>query len=144
MRFKYQKYLDKLPNCPPTNYESEEIVGFRFVFKDPRHKNNFLPVLIIKPNRINSFNDEGKCKGYGLSLYDSLENAKASYSYLQKRFKNINRTIGTHIAEGLIDKEDGVVSEVGSNGHFTLHESENSEIKSAFNIAIKVHKDGKD
>jgi hypothetical protein len=82
MRLKYQKSLDKLPNCPPANYESKEIVGFRFVFKDPKHRNNFLPVLIINPNRINSFNDQRKCKGYELSLYDSLENGKASSSYM--------------------------------------------------------------
>jgi hypothetical protein len=54
MRFKYEHSIQHLENCPPSHYERREFVAYRFVFEDLHHKNNFLPVLMIKPKRINA------------------------------------------------------------------------------------------
>jgi hypothetical protein len=142
MRFKYHSYISQLSNCPPFNFKPQERRSFRFVFEDLDHKNNFLPVLLIKPERINSpqfSNDEAKCSGYGLSFFNTLESAQKRYLALKKSFRNINKIIGTHIAEGMITKEDGVVSDISPGGHFDLHEYEQVNLRSKFFLVARVH-----
>ena len=115
MAWKYQKEIEKLPNCPPDNYEEKCQVAFRWVFKDSNHPNNFQPPLAIEPTRINKGqfkNNSAKiCEGYALSLYDNIDNAKISYSMLKKRMRKIEQILGTHIAKGIIAKNYGIVSQ---------------------------------
>jgi len=138
MNFKYKKQIEQLSTqCPPSNYKSKDISAFRFVFEaeNDKAKNNFLPVLIIKPKRqLKPDNDTVKCQGYALSLFDSQENAEKRYYKLRKRNKNISKTLGDCLATGTIDKTDGVASEVDNNGHFSLHEFENTDLAAKFNI----------
>jgi hypothetical protein len=87
MRFKYQRMIESLANCPPVHYESREFIAYRFVFEDLTHQNNFLPVLEIKPKRINAqefVTEQAKCLGYALSLFDSLEHAQRRYQQISR------------------------------------------------------------
>ncbi len=146
MRFKYHLYINQLPDCPPSRYEPQNRKAFRFVFADLDHTNNFLPVLLINPKRINSSgfkNNRAKCSGYGLSFFDTLENAVRRYRGLQRSSPNIHKSIGTHIAKGVITKQDGTVSEINNDGHFTLHEFEQANLRKSFSIVEKVNRDGK-
>ncbi|GBC61772.1 hypothetical protein DENIS_2734 [Desulfonema ishimotonii] len=145
MKFKYDSHLSRLNvDCPPKNYKFCEFRAFRYTFEDIQHRNNFLPVLIQKPLRANSFDDFKKCKGYGLSFYDSLKNAITNYLKLKKSFKKINKVIGTHIAEGYIHSDDGVVSKVNNDGHLTLHEYKNTDFgKNRFKIIQEIYNDEK-
>ena len=137
MRFKYHSYLNQLPDCPPSSYERKSITAFRFVFEDLDHIQNFLPVLLKNPKR-RLRGDAEKCKGYGLSFFDTLENVKRKYVALAKNFKNIHLVIGTHIAEGFIEEDDGVVSELNRDGHFTLHEFEHTDLKNKFHLIMRI------
>ena len=141
MRFKYQVYLSELPNCPPSDYERKNIQAFRFVFADLSLENNFLPVLLQNPKRSFS-DDEATCQAYGLSLFDTLENARKRYFTLKKSFRKIDKVIGTHIAEGSIEEDDGVVSKINSYGHFCLHEFEQTDLWVKFRLVMKIYDDG--
>lgn len=140
MHFKYHEYLKGFPDCPPSSYKRKDVVAYRFVFED-LDENSFLPALVKKPKRVLiNDSDSVRCQAHGLSLFDTLENAEEFYSNLPPNTsKNRHKTIGSHIAEGNIDKSDGVVSRVSSNGHFTLHESNNADLPSKFNIVKKIY-----
>jgi hypothetical protein len=145
MSFKYQKYIEALfVHCPPSDYVAKERMAFRFVFGDTYHKNyknNFLLVLIIKPTRKNGRRfkkDSSKCQGYALSFFDTLKNAKEKYAEIKKDNPNISEYIGTHIAEGIIEKEEGVVSKTDKKGHFSLHEFEETNLDKKFRVVSSL------
>lgn len=110
MPFKYGHNIEGFENCPPGHYESREFTAYRFVFGEITHRGNFLPVLEIKPKRINApefMADQTKCLGYALSLFDSLEHAQRRYQQISRYNKNFYKTVGTHVAEGEIESTDG-------------------------------------
>jgi hypothetical protein len=53
-RLKYSELIKGISSCP--SGDSREINSniFRYVFEDLNHENNFKPVLLIEPARINS------------------------------------------------------------------------------------------
>lgn len=138
MNFKYQQDIQNLNlsvSCPPSNYKSIEIQAFRFVFEEgsEKAKNNFLPPLKITPKRqLNP--DSKKCEGYALSLFNTQQKAKTFYGELRKRHPNIDKTLGTHLARGIFDKNDGVASEINNKGHFNFHEAEDTNLSQKFEI----------
>ncbi|EDN67089.1 integral membrane protein [Beggiatoa sp. PS] len=143
MLLKYQEFIHKIPNCPPSDSEYQEITAFRFCFEDWNHKNNFLPVLLINPQRINTARfkkDSDKCAGYALSFFNTLENAKKRYFELKYKrgLKNIDKILGTHIAQGLIKENDGILSKNDKKGHFNLHEFENVDLKNQFSLICAI------
>ncbi|MBC7881230.1 MAG: hypothetical protein H7Y37_07840 [Anaerolineae bacterium] len=83
--------------------------------------------------------DSVLCASFGLSLYATIENARRKLKNLAKSIaKRGYNTIGTHIAEGVIDRNDGVISPIGSDGHFTLHESTNADLAAKFVVVHRV------
>jgi hypothetical protein len=140
MPFKYQKYLETLSiPCPPVDYKPESRVAFRFVFETTHEKyqNNFLPILIIKPARKNRFKeDSSQCQGYALSLFDSLAQANQKFINLTRKTNPyiLKESLGTHLAQGIIEPGDGVVSAINEEGHFSLHEFEETDLQKKFRI----------
>jgi len=72
----------------------------------------------------------------------TLDNTPLSFVASQK-FANLTRktnpyvlkeSLGTHLAQGIIELEDGVVSTVNEEGHFSLHEFEKTDLQKQFNI----------
>jgi hypothetical protein len=138
MPFKYQADLPPT-NCPPANYQPTNREAYRFVHEDVNHPNNFLPVFKIKPARKLSTTDDSQvCKGYGLSMFDTLENASNRYNSLTADNPNIWRSIGTHIAKGQLTERCGVCGSVDSRGHFTFHEYEGIDLVNKFAIVLRV------
>lgn len=86
-KLKYQSFLEKFPACPSENFSNVEIKAFRWVHQ-PININDFLPLNIIQspPIRILDNNDL-MCIAYGLSMFDSIENACTKYKkqYFSKR-----------------------------------------------------------
>ena len=128
-KFKYQEYLEKFPNCPPKSYESMNKVGFRWVCKD-NLESSFYPLNLINvpPPRVQD-NTDLMCKGYGLSLFDTLENAIDRFKALYQKKRNVSHE------DFLKDKGDSIayvnLGEIGTgiygdlniqSGHFTFHE----------------------
>jgi hypothetical protein len=133
MPFKYQNFISLIANCPPADYYPTQIKAYRFVFSDPNHPDNFLPVLMMNPKR-NFPDPNGQCLGYALSLFDSLENAQKRYGDMVKGRPALRKKLGSHIAAGIITPNDGLVSEVNSSGHFSLHQFAETDLKHKFQI----------
>jgi hypothetical protein len=136
MPLKYHSYIGKLKDCPPSSCQPRILTAYRFVFIDPKHSqysNNFLPGFLIKPNRRKiSHSDDFVCDGYGLSFFDSLQNARLRFEEMLKKNPKLRDTLGTHIAEGQIDPSDGVTTKSNDDGHLTLHESDVADLPSKF------------
>ena len=125
--FKYQTYFDdyKLTECPPKTYHPINSDAYRYIFEDLSNENNFKPVYLITPQRLNDEKDlERQCQGFGLSLYFELEGAENQYAALLKRNKNFHKIVGNKIALIKLTMTDGVASESNNHGnsHFTFHE----------------------
>jgi len=95
--WKYQEQIKNIANCPPSDYKLIDMVGFRWVFEDKKHLNNFLPPLAIVPSR-KFKTDEERCSGYALSFFDSSEKAITLYLNISKKRKNFGTIVGDHVA----------------------------------------------
>ncbi len=136
-KHKYAKDISDLDcDCPPSeNYVAEDKVAYRWVHSDIEHPYNFIPVLKIDTNRIDDFeNCEEKCKGYGLSLFNDYKKAEKRLTDFLKRKPLLAKTLGNAIAEGKIERNDGIAGKSDRRGHFTFHEEENCDLKPKFTI----------
>lgn len=135
--YKYQQDYDNLKNpCPPSDYTAQEIVPvFRWIFKPIHEPENFLPQYHKKPKRFLNKDDLQKCKALGLSFFNNLEGAVERFNELKSILGgNVYSTLGTDIAEGKIEKSDGVNGPIERLGHFTHHPSETAQYEKIFQI----------
>lgn len=132
-KLKYQSFLEKFPNCPPDNFQPVDRDAYRWTKKNTSVE-DFIPMHLMKtpPNRILE-NMDLMCKGYGLSLFDTLHNAKAKYLSLYNKKRQHQREqfiedCGDYVSYVRLTKSDGVVGEIETKnyGHFTFHEYENT------------------
>jgi hypothetical protein len=135
---KYHHHIKSLANCPPSICTSKNIEAFRFVFSDINAERNFLPTYIISPVRRNSASNEGACAGYGLSFFNTLDNARRKYLSIIRSHKNFSKNVGDCVAQGLLREEDGVMTDINEDGHFTLHEFEGTELRGRFTIVARI------
>ncbi|MDB9309075.1 hypothetical protein PN471_10570 [Aphanizomenon sp. CS-733/32] len=140
LRYKYLDDIKDITDCPPTSCTNKNMTAFRFVFELNTENDwkNFLPSKKISPQRTLR-NDKVKCSGYGLSFFDSENNAKMFYETMRERNDNIHKSIGTHLAKVSIDQNDGVVTEINNRGHFDLHEYENTNWSHKFEIIAVLY-----
>lgn len=136
MEYKYKEYLEKNGfSVFEKNLQAIKTEGYRFVFEDINSINNFLPVFIMKPARVNDQKDfESKCRGYALSFYDTQKNAINKYESLIKRKKYIYKQMGTHLARGTVDENDGTTDGIKQGGHFSLFEFIMTDFSKKFSI----------
>ncbi|WPU98208.1 hypothetical protein SNE26_19480 [Mucilaginibacter sp. cycad4] len=141
---KYKQFLDNYSDCPSSAFK--EISGnySRWVSLDG-NENDFKPVNLITEPPQRLLDDSDKlCMGYGLSFFDTPENALNRYRLLynkQKRdslkeiFKNDK---GTQIAIIKIEN-DGLGDEPNStNGHFTFHEYTGIDLANKIESRINI------
>lgn len=139
-KFKYQEDMDiikSVHNCDCPNKELKAITPFeayRYVFEDINHKSNFLPQLKDEPARFIDKNGKQKCDYLNLSMFAKIDGAKERYYQLANSFPNFKKTAGTHIANGILDAEDGLITDEGYLTHFGLYEFENVELQNKFKI----------
>ena len=124
---KYQEKIDD--KCNLSIYTEKETLAYRWVFSDIEDERNFLPPYIRNPNRTND-----NCRVWCLSFFDSLENAKKRLAEITKHNKNLYKKLGTHVAEGELEKEDGIISEVDSQGHFGMFEYVKTDLTEKFQV----------
>lgn len=137
MTFKYQTYFDRLSlKCPPLHYQPNNIQAFRWVFDSIEDEENFSPQYHRKPKRFLNSDEKTKCQAMGLSMFDTLYNAKQKFIFLKNSMgeKKAYEFLGTKIAEGHLLNKDGVNSLPDKNGHFTYHPSENVIFVNIFSI----------
>lgn len=144
MSYKYSEYIDTIEECPPSHYQEKACIVYRWVHQGMDHPNDFLPAAIIKPQRVNDRLDhEKKCKAYGLSMYNTLENARKQYLILIAKFPRFAAQVGEYVAEGHLSQSDGQFSSADKrSGHLTFHEYRDTELAKKF--TVKGRADGHD
>jgi hypothetical protein len=141
MPLKYQSEIDNfkvLISCPEDVANPEgELTSYRFCFSPIGHKHNFLPnVVFDRANQI-PFNYDNapnhvKCNRCGASFYTKLESIKKTWNILSAKIKE---NLGyTHIAEGILTKDDGLMKAPDKKGHFTFYEDANANLPAKFNL----------
>jgi hypothetical protein len=149
-KLKYLEYLNKYPDCPPQNFKEVSRVSFRWIIAAD-HPNNFTPLNLGQEPPARMLDETDKmCKGYGLSFFDSLDNAFERYKSLYQKKRQHQREQfkedkGTLIGEIKIDKADGIANEpdVYNYGHFTFHEYNDTNLNSKpANITNIFEQDG--
>ena len=93
--------------------------------------------LLQSPKRALNLNHINRCKGYGLSLFDTSEGAIDRYQELIASKPNLIETLGNSLGEINLSFEDGIGSEpeTNNNGHFTFHEYQKADLaKKIFQI----------
>lgn len=142
MLYKYSNYIDDIQGCPPSHYQARECIVYRWVYEDMNHPHDFLPVAVIEPRRVNSQMDlQNQCKAYGLSMYNTMENARQQYLAITTRHSRFAAKIGEYVAEGQLAQSDGVISLPDKRtGHLTFHEYADVELTAKF--VIKGRADG--
>jgi len=140
--YKYQADFDAIAEsctCPGSEYFSfKEKEAFRFVFEDPNHPNNFVPPLKISPKRFLTKEAIEKCESLGLSLYGQKSGAINKFEELIVNFKNFKKVIGTHIAMGIVDENDGHITKEDEFTHFDMYEFAGSDLSRKFVIVDEL------
>jgi hypothetical protein len=78
--------------------------------------------------------DSLKCSALGLSLFVSEEALCKKMKNLKIRTPNIEKLVGSMIAAGSIDIDDGICNKADNKGHFTLHEFEGCKLWKKFKV----------
>lgn len=137
---KYQWLIDELEisgTCPYNGCVGKTMFAYRWTFSDIDNPDNFLPVGVLdkkkSPPRINDkSNSFFKCSCSGLSMYHTLESAISNFMAFPERTRKL---LGyTNIAEGYLEKNEGLISEVDERGHFDFFESLNVDLPQKFKI----------
>ncbi|WP_187993733.1 hypothetical protein [Vibrio harveyi] len=129
---KYQTDLDAVPQCPPQGCSPKSLTAYRFVFEKMDH-GSFLPVGKMSPSRVDKArNNRVKCSMLALSMFDTEENALAKFEELQESNQHIAKSIGSFLAEGSIDVNDGLASKPNSRGHFDVFEFKDVDLLPKF------------
>lgn len=120
---KYSDQISLIQFCPPIACKKTTITGYRFVFDDAEPAPSFTPVGLLNPGQIEGLDEKKKCSSFGLSFFNSANNAEEHFNRLQKRIPLIHKKLGGNLAEVNITPKHGLVSEpIKDTGHFTVHE----------------------
>ena len=137
---KYQWLIDELEineTCPCNGCGEKTMSAYRWTFSDIDNPDNFLPVGVLDkkryPPRINDkSNNFFKCSCSGLSMYHTLETAISNFIAFPKRTRDL---LGyTNIAEGYLEKNEGLIGNVNEKGHFDFFEYINIDLSQKFKI----------
>lgn len=135
-KLKYQKLLEQFPDCPGNEFEEVEKEAYRWVHK-PLTDTDFLPVNIISEPPPRMLDDSDKmCRGYGLSMFDTFEDALGKYKKIFKKLRSHQRVQfkegkGNYIALLALTKDMGIADEPNERnyGHFTFYEYANTDLQ---------------
>lgn len=131
-KMKYQLYLSQYPNFSFENFGEVDMAAFRWVHKIIIDS-DFLPLNLINNPPARILDDADKtCLGYGLSLFDDMDNALKGYKKGFSKYKNQRKRCaslfvkekGDSIAQIKLEKRDGIANTPNESGHFTFFEYE--------------------
>ena len=136
--FKYQSHIDNSINIGavlPALTIPKNKCAYRYVFSE-NNINNHKPVYIQKPKRAISDIDKSKIttSGYSLSCFEEENSAINKFNKLQSNHRNISLTVGDALCSGLLNKNDGLVTQANSETHFDLYEFECCDLSKTFQI----------
>lgn len=135
-KLKYLLYLEGFNDCPPSLFKEVDVNAYRWT-RNPVSSNDFIPLNISSspPPRMLDQSDK-MCMGYGLSMFNTLENALDKYKkeFLKRRQhlrKQFIQDKGDFVAMLNLSKTDGQADEPKQDnfGHFTFHEYYHAELE---------------
>ena len=145
MALKYKSEIDNFNFdivCPHNvNNIEDDVESYRFCFDPITHNLNFLPNVVFdrltnSPFNYNRAQSNTKCTRCGASYYTSLDNAKYKWDSLTEQ---VRENLGyTHIASGILDSSDGLVSAPNDDGHFNLYENDTANLVEKFEIVFAL------
>lgn len=138
MNMKYHNELQEIPSCPPPSCQARKMTAYRYVFS-PVDVDGFIPQGMKSPGRISASNDnQFKCSLMGLSMFVSQHDAEARFRYLKGKYKNLKKTLGSHLAVGQLTPSMGVASVACSSGHFDFFEFQGISLVGDFSIVCEL------
>lgn len=145
-KLKYLELLKEFPDCPSKDFEEINCHAYRWT-KSPVNAADFIPLNISDdpPQRILDDTDK-MCIGYGLSMFDTLENSFNRYKRLYNNHRELQRghfkeDKGTHIAEVELNEINGIANKPNRMGHFTFHEYENTQLETQVISVTNIFKE---
>lgn len=137
--YKYQQQLEALEAAGfsmPDVVAPDELSASRYVFSESPERNH-LPVCVSNPKRI--LPGPIKTSGYALSCFGDSTKAISRYNALKSTFKQIQQVIGDSLAEGILSKEDGRITQQDTaTSHFDLYESKDCDLSKTFSITTEL------
>jgi hypothetical protein len=126
MVFKYEPEIARLA-CDLARFtERIERDAFCWAFSPVTDDRNFVPrAITIKRD---------ECASWALSFFETEQQAKKRMQALMRKNPNIYLKLGTHIASGKLNRENGVSEDCSSDGHFNHHEYDGNDFKQTFTI----------
>jgi len=124
--------------CPPPYAVEQTLIAFRWS-QDPISTQCFLPQALRNPPRLLKAKDpEEKCSCWGLSMHNNLDASVSAFKALEQTFKQARKIFGGYVASGTLTPLHGRVTTPDHNGHFDLHEYQDSMVASAFQPHSKI------
>lgn len=141
------KYQTEISNrnfkiqCPISGAQPTNLSAFRFVYSPITHNLNFLPNIIFD-NLVgigydyDNAPEQDVCLRCGISLYDTITNAKKAWKKLAPRVK---QKLGySHLAKGVLTQSDGLMNNINDKGHFGFYEDNNANLIQKFTIVEQL------
>lgn len=143
VNFKYKVEMETLSmeniTCPPESLEDPVgLIAFRYIFEDIHHPNNHKPAGVVNPSRLISEVDRKKCSLFGLSCFKNKDSAKSFYIAICKNFSKLPEKVGSHLSEGILDSNDGLITPEDANTHFDLFEFIGCDLSKKFIVVEKL------
>ena len=132
-KLNYQAEIEGI-GCDLTDFVQQNRICYRWTFDRIEHPNNFLPRYLLKPEMTRE-----NCIGWGLSLFETLEQAENRLYEIAQNRKRIYKAIGTHVAEGRLTENEGISDKAQRNGHFTLFEYAEIDLQNNFKIIAQIY-----
>lgn len=109
---------------------------YRYVYKNDIYSSH-IPPYIKKPNRtLPGRRRKIEIEGYGLSCLETFDSALFFWEELKKNYSNLKQSVGDCLAQGTIDRTDGVIDIADQYHHFNLYEFDCCDLGSKF-VVIK-------
>ena len=110
------KCLRMAKSLMPELFPIENLISYRYVYKNNPLNSN-LPVYVSIPGH--KFKNK-TIKGYALSCYTDAEKAEERLYNILSSSPNFRKTGGDTLADCVLDKNDGMMSEIGEYNRFLL------------------------
>lgn len=132
--FKYEEFLKRFPQCPPSDCKEKNTTVYRWTH-NPVESEDFIPLNIIGTPPVRMLDETDKmCMGYGLSMFDTLENSIRRYRSIfngmrPRKKEDFKLEKGTFISRITVKEKDGCSTLPNKTGHLTFFEYKDVSLK---------------
>lgn len=127
MQLEFHEEIKEIEGCPPDARPTPPPGYFHFVFLPLDSHRNFLPARKKSSSR-DFRGTAAQCASWGLSMFESEEEAIEFFQEFSKGFPNFRKKIGSHFVELSIDATHGHATASRKDGHFTLFVAEGVDL----------------